>query len=88
LSSGKLPGGFSVGDQVISTSTGVGLATHGFQQKALLLRAELSSAAAVVATGLDVVQQIHAPAGKAVFPQSAWLLRKILAHASKLVSRG
>jgi hypothetical protein len=89
LSSGKLPGGFSVGDQVISTSTGVGLATHGFRQKALL-RAELSSAAAVVATGLDVVQQIHAPAGKAVFPQSAWLLRKIqiLAHASKLVSRG
>jgi hypothetical protein len=36
----------------------VGLATHGFRQKALLLHAELSSAAAVVATGLDVVQQI------------------------------
>ena len=57
-----------------------------FRQKALLLRAELASGAVVVATGLNVVQQIPAAAGHTVDPQSAWLLRKILTYASKLAA--
>ena len=61
-------------------------APNRFRQKALLLRAELSSGAVVVATGLSVVQLIPAPAGQTVDPQSAWLLRKILTYASKLVT--
>jgi hypothetical protein len=62
------------------------MAPNRFRQKALLLRAELVTGAVVVATGLNVVQPIPAPAGQAVDPQSAWLLRKILAYASKLVA--
>ena len=60
------------------------------RQKALLLRAELASGAVVVASGLNVVQQLvpapAAAAGQAVDPQSAWLLRKMLTYASKLVA--
>ena len=52
-----------------------------------LLRAELASGATVLAAGLNVVQPIPAPAGQAVDPQSAWLLRRILAHAAALASR-
>ena len=57
-----------------------------FRQKALLLRAQLASGAVVLATGLDVVQLIPAPAGQTVDPQSAWLLRKILDYGAKLVA--
>eukprot|EP01046_Picozoa_sp_COSAG06_P017330 COSAG06_NODE_1173_length_10423_cov_4.361100_6_plen_1107_part_00 len=65
-------------------------APNPFRQKALLLRAELASGAVVVASGLNVVQQLvpapAAAAGQAVDPQSAWLLRKMLTYASKLVA--
>ena len=57
-----------------------------FRQKALLLRAELASGAVVLATGLNVVQPIRTPDTQAIDAQSAWLLRKILAYASKLVA--
>jgi hypothetical protein len=60
---------------------------HHCREKALLLRAELASGATVLATGLNVVQPIPAPAGQAVDPQSTWLLRRILAHAAALASR-
>ena len=51
---------------------------------------KLASGAVVVASGLNVVQQLvpapAAAAGQAVDPQSAWLLRKMLTYASKLVA--
>ena len=60
------------------------LSSIGGSAPPLLLRAELASGTTVLATGLNVVQRIPAPAGQVVDPQSAWLLRRILAHAATL----
>jgi hypothetical protein len=56
----------------------------GFRSKALLLRLDLAGGGTMLASGLNIMQEIHGAARGDVNAQSAWLLRRLLRYAGRL----